>query len=538
MTVDVDLHDIQGNVVRGYARFGFPRARYLLFSIGDAAQGQTFTRHLLAYVTSGGPWSKNPEATFDKRPSVTTNVAISYAGLEALDVPDVALRTFPNEFSMGMRARKDILGDDGPSAPEHWDPVWKDSSAVHLLVTLNGPAANPSGADPLEERYRDILRCAELSGEQVTLLEGHRGPDNQDNLPYQEGSALYENGRPTPKEHFGYVDGISNPYFEGSGTHPANVVGGGKLTKSFQYGTDLEWTALETGEFLLGYRDEASEAPIAPLPAQLGTNGTFMVFRKLHENVDSFRRFLDEEGAKFPEGKEALAAKFAGRWRNGAPITRFPTEQLANAVAFEWGKAKQDIEDAKTPEEREQAKLRFSAVQEQFVNFTYEEDLPGGRCPIGAHTRRVNPRGALEFGENGAFETPSALTNRRRIIRRGLPYGSSPEGTRDGDDHGIVFMAIGASIERQFEFVQQQWINYGNDFRLANEKDPMLGNHEQGASGCPVGRMTIQGGESDDSPPYFCGRIPRLVETRGGEYFFVPSLTALRLIATGTVDPT
>ncbi len=92
-------------------------------------------------------------------------------------------------------------------------------------------------------------------------------------------------------------------------------------------------------------------------------------------------------------------------------------------------------------------------------------------------------------------------------------------------------MSVNASIERQFEFVQQQWINYGNDFKLANEKDPLLGNHDG------HGDFIIQGA-GPTQPPFFCARLPRFVTTRGGEYFFIPSITALRMIAQNLIDPT
>ena len=97
-------------------------------------------------------------------------------------------------------------------------------------------------------------------------------------------------------------------------------------------------------------------------------------------------------------------------------------------------------------------------------------------------------------------------------------------------------MTIVASIKRQFEFVVQQWLNYGNDFRLANDKDPIMGNHSitENPNG---GRMIIEG-KKGEREPYFLSGLPRFVETRGGEYFFVPSVTALRMIAEGIVDPT
>ena len=106
--------------------------------------------------------------------------------------------------------------------------------------------------------------------------------------------------------------------------------------------------------------------------------------------------------------------------------------------------------------------------------------------------------------------------------------------TRDDGNHGIVIMMLNASISRQFEFVQQQWVNYGNDFKAGNDKEIILGNHD----GSPASRAVLEVEPDSDAAPYFLSKIPRLVETRGGDYFFVPSLTALRMIAKGIVDPT
>ena len=98
-------------------------------------------------------------------------------------------------------------------------------------------------------------------------------------------------------------------------------------------------------------------------------------------------------------------------------------------------------------------------------------------------------------------------------------------------------MVVNADFRRQFEFVQQQWINYGNDFRLGSTKDALLGNHGiDPATNQPNGRAVFEGDEN--TPPFFCDQIPRLVETRGGDYFFLPSLTALRMISEGIIDPT
>lgn len=529
---DLDLHDIQGNIVKAYSRYGYPKGRYVLLRVKDGQAGRDFFAALTPMITTAAPWTRDgADAEIPDKPDTAVNVAISFAGLRALGLSDESLLSFPDEFVMGMTGRRDILGDDGPSAPPRWDPVWREPGDVHVLMIFNG-----SSTDAIERRYQDMLKLATATGG-VEVVPGHSGAGGRRDLPYQEASAIYDGDEPTPKEHFGYTDGISNPYFKGSGEHPSNVIGGGKITG--EPATKPEgWAPLETGEFLLGYKDEAFEFPVAPSPHLLARNGTYLVYRKLHENVGSFNRYLDEWGPRVPEGKEWLAAKFAGRWRSGAPVTTFRTEEAAEAFGKSWAEAKNKIVTTAPGPAREAAKREFAELNTRFVAFDYNQDISGGGCPLGAHVRRANPRGALEFGETGAFATPGALADRRRIMRRGLPYGKVEDPTRDDGDHGIVFMALCASIKRQFEFVQQQWINYGNDFRLASERDAILGNHGQDASGKGTGQMVIQADPSSDEVPTFCSGIPRFVETRGGEYFFVPSITALRMIGEGIVDPT
>ncbi len=527
----MDLHDIQGNILKAYGRYGYPKGRYFCLRVTDAEEGRRFIRRLLPDITTSAPWSPHGDE-LRRKPPATTNVALSYHGIRELGVPRDSLQSFPDEFAMGMQARRDLLGDDGPSAPARWDPVWRDSE-VHILVWISG-----ASTEAIEAKYDKIagpLHGSRPSG--VELLRGHVGSGGRDDIFYQDASVIYADGEPTAREHFGYTDGISNPFFAGMGSHESNVIGGGKVT-GLSPQSASGWVPLETGEFLLGYRDEALEYPEAPTPSLLARNGTFMVYRKLHQNVGSFDGYLERVGASFPGGKEALAAKFAGRWRNGAPISSFPSQAEAEKFAAEWQEAKTAIVKATDPVKRAAAKARFADLNLRFTAFDYRQDSEGGRCPVGAHIRRANPRSALEQGHDGAFETPGALSNRRRVLRRGLPYGDSSRRADDGD-HGIIFMAMNASIRRQFEFVQQQWMNYGNDFGLANDKDPLTGNHGSNAGGeAPEGRMVIQTASDDPRPPFFCAGIPRFVETRGGEYFFMPSLTALRMIGVGSIDPT
>jgi deferrochelatase/peroxidase EfeB len=122
----------------------------------------------------------------------------------------------------------------------------------------------------------------------------------------------------------------------------------------------------------------------------------------------------------------------------------------------------------------------------------------------------------------------SALNNRRRILRRGLPYGDRHDA--DGE-HGIVLLAYCANLFRQFEFLQQQWMNYGLDFNAGNDKCPVVGAHGRGE------RFVIAAPDAS-RPPFIASGLEQFVSTRGGDYFFQPSMTALRLIGQQLVDPT
>ncbi|OIN58812.1 Dyp-type peroxidase [Arsenicibacter rosenii] len=524
MEVRLNYTDIQGNILAHSVEFGFFKARYLFFSINKVDNGRAFVRQLLPLITSAAVWlsEENTRAT-----AVTTNVAFTYNGLKQLGLPVLSLQSFPDEFIVGMRGRRTILGDDGRSDPECWDKVWHED--IHVFVSIE---AREDQA--LEQRYAQILAMAAEIGE-IHLLDGHRTAVDGVTLPYQQASVLYEKGIPTAKEHFGYSDGISNPFFEGMPDDLGNVMGGGKKVRYGDPEQPSTWAPLQTGEFILGYQDEAQEYPVAPTPPLLAKNGSFMAYSKFHEYVGRFNAYLDTCGAVFPGGKEALAAKFVGRWRNGAPLTSFPNEADANAIALKRQLALAAINTAKTTDELVNARAAFKEINKKFTAFDYSKDIEGSRCPVGAHTRRANPRGSLEFGQDKAFNTPSALDDRRRMIRRGLPYGIAPDPASNNGDHGTIVMSICASIKRQFEFVFQQWLNYGNDFKLANDKDPILGNHDE-LNGVPQGRMVVQGDQ--DTAPYFLSQIPRFIETRGGDYFFIPSLTALNSIGEGIVDPT
>jgi deferrochelatase/peroxidase EfeB len=259
-----------------------------------------------------------------------------------------------------------------------------------------------------------------------------------------------------------------------------------------------------------------------------------MAYRKLHENVASFKNFLDKTAAQFgavtgiqshDDVRETVMAKMAGRWSDGVPLSLAPT-------ADEWRKFN-DTYKAVDPEvDPAVAAAREAALS----NFSFHDDKEGIKCPLTAHMRRVNTRDMMA----PTAEDGSVLNNRRRILRRGLPYGASPEGTTDADEHGIVMLIVCASLFRQFEFVQQQWINYGLDSGAGSDTCPIVGNHSDGTSKeqGPKAKFVIPADPASGHPPFIADGLPQFVETRGGEYFFVPSMTALRMIGMGVVDPT
>jgi Dyp-type peroxidase family len=538
----LDLADIQGNIVRPYGRFGFPFTRHLFFHIGNPEAGRQFVGQVRNVVTSAERWAGTDGDTnpnLPARPTVAVNIGFSFMGLYALELPTRTLRGLPEEFQDGMASRWSILGDFGPSGRDKWDPIWRNGIAsreqqIHIWVSLNAQCGQDGKPVPELETKTAALEQWAVNAQGVTLLTGHKGP----NPKYQDSAALtetLEDGTATPvaKEHFGYTDGIADPVFTGQyerGEEAAQVLGSGKIRA-----TGPGWDPLAAGEFILGLPSEAQELPPAAPPWSFTRNGTFMAYRKLHQNIDAFNHFIEKQAALLLatggaatriEAAETIKAKIAGRWQWGVPLTIAPTYAEAVARRDEWA----DIPalQRKGANRTEADKARLDAYGKLLTDFRYQGDSSGGRCPVGAHIRRVNPRDSLDpdFATKDAT-IDSSLTNRRRILRRGTPYGSKddPHG-----EHGVIFMAVCASLFGQFEFVQQQWVNYGASFNSGNDTDPLAGYKREGA------KFVINA----DAPavPFICANIPQFVETRGGEYFFLPSLTALRQIAQGSIDPT
>ncbi|MGO4831010.1 hypothetical protein AB4144_01730, partial [Rhizobiaceae sp. 2RAB30] len=436
--------------------------------------------------TRTGKWAWDP---------APINIAFTYSGLTALRLDEATLASFPDPFREGMAARAERLGDTGPSAPERWDGAL-GLKRVHGYFTggfLVGDKASPVGADLLQALRDDARAFNGRSGETgrnlkftlsflfrligMELLHVEIGED-----PYETGSDG-EIRRPLHRtEHFGFRDGISQPF--------VNMRLGDTAPGGGTPGRNRSWTPVAPGEIFLDQPDEDGNLHQQPAHPRLRQGSTYLVFRKLEQDVAGLRIFLAGQRPKDQEAQEKLAAQFMGRWRNGTPLVMSPD------APRDLGRDPDDL----------------------INDFLYTADDPAGRkCPLGAHVRRTNPR---DIGGNDDVR-------RHRILRRSISYGGpllKPDAIGDGNERGLLFIAANARLDLQFEVIQASWINKGE----------FLG--QAGLGRCPITGAN-DGGLRDSFVDPRSGApvtgLPRFVTTRGGDYFFAPGLPALKALADG-----
>ena len=485
----MDLHDVQGLVFHAYR--SLPHAAYvrLTFEKNPAAV-QRWLAHLLETQTID---SAAPKERPRDQPDFRVNIALSFTGLAAAGLKDDALQTFPPAFVEGMGTENDdgtpdhrarALGDVGASAPAKWAWGYQGQPPVHALLLLYASDDKTLTAAITYWTDAAVTFGAIALGGASTLFGGFEEPDS-------------------PREPFGFVDGISQP-----------VLKGGRASLG-RKDKQPDSSVLEDGEILLGHRDGTRmlswsptvgakhdplgllrEVPEDETPEEserddrrrdLGYNGTFLVFRQLAQDVDGFNLACQtaSESADIPE--ERFKALLVGRWPDGAPTVKCP---IANDRALEKAPAAND--------------------------FGYRSDPNGERCPIGSHIRRANPRDSLGDDPEDSWR----VTKRHRILRRGRPYRDS------GGERGLHFICLNADIVRQFEFIQQNWINDATFGGLEGENDPLVGARQGRAA---AGTLTLP------APAEHRLRrrvtLTQFVRVKGGGYFFLPSLSALHYLA-------
>lgn len=484
--------------VQGLVRFGFgalKEASFFLLNIRDAAAARSWIEK--APITTA--------EILDSPPKTALQLAFTPQGLQALGVTEDLLAEFSPEFLFGMAAdesRSRRLGDVAASSPDEWK--WGGPGNVpHMVVMIY---AQPG----LLEGFAHAIQNAEWNTAFEVL----------DCLPTSDLHGT---------EPFGFADGISQPTVDWKRERkPA--------ADEFKYGN-----LLSLGEFLLGYPNEYGKythRPLIPTDAQsssilpfaedqpdkrdFGRNGSFLIFRQLKQDVQGFWRFLDTQAGHNPQARQQLAEAMVGRRMDGTPL--IPVSQ--NAI--------------------EGIDPKSAALNQ----FTYDPDSNGVRCPFGAHIRRTNPRNAdlpasngvlarllhmLGFGNARYRDDVIASTRFHRILRRGREYGPpiSPEqavsNSPDSSERGLYFICIAANILRQFEFVQNSWVMSTKFDAMSEESDPLLGNRGT-IDGCPFTDCFSLPQESTVRTRIM--NVPQFVTVRGGAYFFLPSLSALRYLAT------
>ena len=489
----VDFRDIQGIVRFGHGQL--TEASFLLLRVRSAGGALEWL-------------AKAPVTTAEKLsdpPTTALQVAFTCEGLQALHLPNEILEGFSAEFQSGMagqESRSRRLGDVGASSPESWQ--WGSPGKVpHLIVMLYAKTGlldtwTKAIQGPAWDAAFEVLDSLATSN-----LQG--------------------------VEPFGFNDGISQPTLDWDRSRTPAI-------------DELEYTNLSSlGEYLLGYPNEYGKYTQRPLiatggvastllsPAEdvpdkldFGRNGAFLVVRQLQQDVRGFWRFVDKQAGSNPQSRQALAESMVGRQMDGTSLLPAVAQSIPGL-------------DPKTASQN---------------NFTYDSDRDGTHCPFGAHIRRANPRNAdlpasngllgrmlhrLGFCNPGFRDDVIASTRFHRMLRRGREYGpalSPADAVADGPDtgeHGIHFICVVANILRQFEFVQNSWIISTKFDALTEESDPLLGNR-QPVEGTPFTNTFSLPCEME--PRTRIMNVPQFITVRGGAYFFLPSLSALRYLVT------
>lgn len=513
--------DTQGLVVTGFGHLPNGRALFLELPAGSGPGGGAWLKVLevVAPVTPAVP----PAGDEAVQPRAAA-LAFTWTGLERLRLPPTALASFARPFREGMmqedRLRRlgDRRGDEWQDTVIAGGPVWSANTP------RRPPVERHVGAYDVAEPCKDKVVKTDLSVHAILLLYTETADDAG-----QWAAAVREALRPhgievvrelellldvvgadnVSREHFGFADGLSQPepfdkdgfvFLDGTKVCEADRVQGVPL-----------------GEFLIGYvngHHESAPGPVVPgdgwgdvglLPQHeaaqgfkdLGRNGTYMVVRELRQDVAAFWRSMDENAAAIQARDPRHSAHVTAEWLAERVVGRNRDGHLLCPGGY----------------------LKADPSGQPDNRFLFHESDPHGvGCPPGSHVRRAHPRDALAPTAKDR-QTLLAAANNHRILRRGRKFGPkiADDRTDDGQVRGLLFMCLNTDIARQFEFVQQTWLLNRDFATLSEESDPLVG---------PRGRMTIR-----EEPLRRTVQVLTYVELAGGDYFFLPSLPAIRYLA-------
>lgn len=459
-----ESRQIQGNILAGFNKdhqvfvfLAFPDQARARAWLGEVVHHLATTRQVVRFnqrysltrrLIQGGWQGLN----LDQLHAVWVNLALTAPGIALLE-PERArdLKQFA-AFQDNPIQRASKLGDTGSSDPKHW-VVGRPNQPIHALLTM----------------------AADWRGELAATVSKHRMLAARHGLTvvYQQfGDVLPEKMGLAGHEHFGFKDALSQPgvrNFDPPDPQDADHVLG-------QPGTDL----IAPGEFLLGHPAEDGQTRACPAWMR---DGSFLVWRRLSQDVPGWRRQLEQLSGTNPTTPESLGARFVGRWTNGASLDQSPDRAPGN-----------------TP------------TRAAINDFEFKHDAAGERTPLFAHIRKMYPRDHEREAQ------------RHRILRRGVPFGKpfepgSGPGFEAADERGLIFAAFMASIEEQFEFLQARYANTPDTPYPNGGADPVIGGD---------GQVMLRY-EGMDYRLVF----QRFVRTTGSVYAFMPSIAALRDLGRG-----
>jgi Dyp-type peroxidase family len=479
LTSRLDLNVIQGDLLIGMHKNA---EVFMFFKIADAAGFKAQTKEYVVGRVTSARTAQERDRRVDERRRQQEASTEAWLGLNLGFTKDGLTQL------MGPgRPRLDPAFERGADHPE-------------TIAALNDP--------PLSKWVPDF-RSGRIDG--IFLIAG---PDPS--FVSYHGNALRERFGTTIKivysemgkvrpgaeyghEHFGFLDGISQPGIRGL-TRPSKPI---YQPNQRLPGQDL----IRPGEFVFGYpgqhRDDPyQEGPVPEIAAPWMRNGSYMVFRRLEQKVPEFRRFVREQAARFGMDRELLAARMVGRWRSGAPLELAPLRDNPG----------------------------LGADDNRNNDFEFGDDRFQRKCPYAAHIRKVYPRD----------DVTQAEAQRHRIIRAGIPFGPEvePGETTTRQSRGLMFVCYQTSIERQFEFIQSRYAN--NPGFVEGKLRPGGGAVAPGFDPI-IGQAPGNGARDMDEPypNYPAGNrrttlaMPhQFVVLTAAAYFFVPSITALRTVLT------
>ena len=505
--------DIQGHIIPGFNK---DFQHFLFVRFGSADGARTWLAGLAPRISSMRDvlgFRREFRAARLARgadPDITATwvaVALSARGIAAVAGPEDVAAFGEESFRQGLAARSTYLGDPtDPSVPGHrstWRVGGPDNEADAVVIVA------ADNENDLNDEVTLILQAAQPQG--VSKLFGQDGR----NLPAPLSG----------HEHFGFKDGISQPGVRGR----LSAAAGDEITprllafedphaKLFaKPGQPLVWP----GQFLLGEPRQHERDPLAPAPAATNfpdwaRRGSFLVCRRLNQNVTAFWEFAAIAGEALGLSAKHFASLMVGRWPSGAPVMRAPEEDDAVLAGDEFANNHFLFNDD----------TRASALipMDGYLGDNHRAaaaDVFATLCPHAAHIRKVNPR------DSGTDLGTPADTLLRLMLRRGIPYGERIAGVENpspelvAEERGLMFAAYMSSIEDQFELVSRRWANSAVQPNLGGF-DPIIGQRDSRGDRMRTMQIRRPGGVVAEIP------LPvDWVQPTGGGYFFTPPISAL-----------